>query len=184
MRKIAGLLTLLGCVAGLALGQDVRYNFDKNADFSKYHTYRWEKHPQSLDVDQLTLKQLSQGFDAALAQKGLKRVDAAPSDLVIVYQVAMNQEKQLNSFSTGWGAGPGWGGGWYGGMGTSTTTTTESTINIGSVALDMYDAATKSLVWRGVVTKTVNPKAKPDKRQKAIDKAANKLLKNYPPPKK
>ena len=26
-----------------AIGQDVRYNFDKNTDFSKFKTYKWEE---------------------------------------------------------------------------------------------------------------------------------------------
>ncbi len=56
-----------------------------------------------------------------------------------------------------------------------------STIQIGQLALDMYDSANHSLVWRGVVSKTIDPKAKPEKRQKNIQKAAAKLLKNYPP---
>ena len=46
----------------------------------------------------------------------------------------------------------------------------------------MYDAAKKELVWRGVASKTLDPKAKPDKRQKNITKGVEKLLKNYPPP--
>lgn len=45
----------------------------------------------------------------------------------------------------------------------------------------MYDRADKRLVWRGKVSKTIDPKAKPDKRQKNIQKAIEKLLKNYPP---
>ncbi len=48
--------------ASSAFGQDVSYNFDSKADFSKYKTYRWEKHPQSMDIDQLTMNQL--GADA------------------------------------------------------------------------------------------------------------------------
>ena len=32
--------------------------------------------------------------------------------------------------------------------------------------------------------KTLDPKAKPDKQQKNLTKAVEKLLKNYPPPKK
>jgi hypothetical protein len=43
----------------------------------------------------------------------------------------------------------------------------------------MYDAAAKQLVWQGVASKAIDPRAKPDKRQKNIDKAAVKLLKNY-----
>jgi hypothetical protein len=48
----------------------------------------------------------------------------------------------------------------------------------------MYDRNGHDLVWRGVASKTIDPKAKPDKRQKNLNKAATKMLKNYPPPKK
>ena len=66
----------------------------------------------------------------------------------------------------------------------STTTTTSSTINIGTLNLDVYDVATKKQVWRGEATKTLgNPKS-PEKLQRNIDKAMEKLMKNYPPPPK
>jgi hypothetical protein len=176
-------LTALFCVAGFAIAQDVSYNFDPAADFSKYKTYKWEKHPKSIDVDDITAGQLAKGFDAALATKGLTRKDSGPTDLVIVFQLAVGQEKQMTTYNTGgYGMGPGWRGGWYGGTGMSTSTT--STITIGSVVIDMYDSATKQLVWRGMASKTVDAKAKPEKRQKNIDKAAEKMLKNYPPKKK
>jgi hypothetical protein len=48
----------------------------------------------------------------------------------------------------------------------------------------MYDSAKKELVWRGVASKTIDPKAKPEKQQNNITKAVDKLLKNYPPKKK
>jgi len=48
----------------------------------------------------------------------------------------------------------------------------------------MYDASNKQLVWRGIATKTIDQKAKPDKRQKNLTKGVAKLLKNYPPKKK
>jgi len=171
-----------------AFAQDVNYNFDKEAVFSKYHTYRWEKHPQSLDLDNLTLTQLSSGFDAELAKKGLTKKASGPVDLVIVYQLALSQEKELNTYSSGYSMGPGWGGGYYGGYGGyggGTSTTSISVITTGTVSLDMYDEATKKLVWRGIAVKTVDTGAKPEKREKNIAKAAAKMLKNYPPvPKK
>jgi len=40
----------------------------------------------------------------------------------------------------------------------------------------------KQLVWRGVASKQIDTKAKPDKREKNLDKGMAKLLKNYPPP--
>ena len=57
-------------------------------------------------------------------------------------------------------------------------------IPIGQIDLDMYDPAKKQLVWRGVASKTLDTKAKPEKREKNLRKAAEKLLKNYPPPPK
>jgi hypothetical protein len=45
----------------------------------------------------------------------------------------------------------------------------------------MYNSAGHTLVWRGVVSKTLDPKAKPEKRQKNLTKALTKLFKNYPP---
>jgi hypothetical protein len=169
----------------MALAQDVQYNFDPNADFSKYKKYRWEKHPKSLDVDDLTMGQLARGFEAALAKKGLARQDSGATDLVIVFQFAVSQEKEISSYSTDFGYGPGWRGGWCrGGMGSTMTTVPTSTINIGSLVMDMYDAGEKKLVWRGMASKTIDARAKPDKRQKNINKAAEKMLKNYPPKKK
>ena len=59
-----------------------------------------------------------------------------------------------------------------------------STIYRGQLAVDMYDSAKHDLVWRGVASKTLDPKAKPEKRQKNLNKAVAKLMKNYPPPAK
>jgi len=64
------------------------------------------------------------------------------------------------------------------------STATSSTIRTGQLDLDMYDSANKRLVWRGTVSKTLDPNAKPEKRQKNLDNAVAKLLKNYPPKKK
>lgn len=57
-------------------------------------------------------------------------------------------------------------------------------VAIGTLGLDIYDQAGKQLVWRGSATKTLDPGAKPEKRQQNITKAVAKLLKNFPPPTK
>ena len=173
-------LVLLG--ASAALAQDVRYNFDKDTDFSKYKTYKWVPIKDAAKVSDLVDKQIKDAMDTELATKGLTKVDGDDANLLIGYQPAVGEEKQFNSYSTGWGYGPGWGGGWYGGgMGSTSTTGSTTTIYKGQLALDMYDAAKHDLVWRGVVSKTIDPKAKPEKQQKNLAKAITKLLKNYPP---
>jgi hypothetical protein len=57
------------------------------------------------------------------------------------------------------------------------------TIYHGDLAIDMYTPSNHHLVWRGVARKTLDPKAKPDKRQENLNKAVAKLMRNYPPPK-
>ena len=181
MRYLSWIL-LLAVLAPAAIAQDVKYNFDSSVDFSKFKTYRWERNPNSQPVDELTEKQLKQALDTELATKGLTETPDH-ADLVIVYQIATRNEAEITTWDTGWGYGPGWRRGWYG-PGPGMTTTTVDTITIGMLDLDMFDAQSKQLVWRGTVSKALDPKANPEKRQKNMRKAAQKLLKHYPPKKK
>jgi hypothetical protein len=179
------LLSAIGLLlaATTALAQDVRYNFDKNSDFSTFKTYKWVTLKDAATVNNLVNKQIMDAVDAELAIKGLTKVDDDSANLYIGYQAGVGQEKQFTSFNSDWGYGGGWyRGGWYGYRGgMSTTTGTTSTIYVGQLALDMYDAANHDLVWRGLASKTIDEKAKPDKQQKNLAKAIKKMLKNYPP---
>jgi hypothetical protein len=181
------LTTLTLLAVGTAVAQDVRYNFDKKTDFSKFKTYKWVDIKDAGKFNSMVDQQIKQSADAQLATKGLTKTDSDNADLLIGYQGAVGQEKQFSSYSTGmgpgWGYGPGWGaGGWYGGGMSSTMTTGQtSTIYVGQIAVDMYDSANKDLVWRGIVSKTIDQKAKPEKQQKNLDKAMAKLFKKYPP---
>ena len=181
---ILAIALLVGGVTA-TVAQDVRYNFDSKADFSKFKTYKWVEIKGADHANQLVDKQITEAIEAELATKGLQKTDADTADLYIGYQTAIGTEKQFTSYNTGWGYGPGWGGGWYGGgMGSTMTTGTTSTIYVGQLVVDMYDTAGKDLVWRGTASKTIDPKAKPDKQQKNLKKAVAKLFKNYPPQKK
>jgi hypothetical protein len=172
VRSALSLCTILVCFCGLALAQDVKYNFAQGTDFTKFKTYKWVEVKEGLHPDQMISDQIKQAIDSQLAAKGLTKTDSDQADLYIDYQVAVNQEKQWDAI--------GYGGRYtrMGGMGTMTS----STINIGTLVVDMYDTATKKQVWRGDATKTLNPSKDPQKNQKNLEKAVAKLLKNYPPP--
>jgi hypothetical protein len=178
------LLPLLVLLVGTSstFAQDVRYNFDKQADFAQFKTYKWVTLKGAQVPNDLVDMQIKAAIDSELATKGLKRTETDTADLYVGYQAAVSTEKQYTSFDTGWGYGPGWGGGWYGGGGMSTTTGTTSTIYVGQLAVDMYQPGQKQLVWRGVVSKTIDTNANPEKQQKNLAKATKKMLKNYPPP--
>jgi hypothetical protein len=165
-------LALLTCLATRA--QDVRYNFMPGTDFSKYHTYKWVPIEGGSHPNQIVDAQIKQAVDSQLAAKGLTKTDSDKADLYVGYQVAVNQQKQWNAY--GMGGGLRWGGGM--------ATAQSSTINIGTLVLDMYDPTTKQLVWTGNATKTLDPSSNQEKNQKNLNKAMEKLLKNYPPKQK
>jgi hypothetical protein len=181
-------------VAVLAVGvsgaraQDVSYNFAKDAKFADYKTYKWiDAVKGSHQVNQITDNQIRDALEPELAKKGLTQSESDDADLLMGYQTAIGTEKQFNSYSSGWGYGPGWGGGRYrrgGGMQSTTITGSTSTIYIGTLVVDVYDSKGKDPVWRGTARKIIDPKAKPDKQQRDIQKSVAKLLKNYPPPQK
>jgi len=177
---LVGLL-LVAAATGSALAQDVRYNFDKSANFAQFKTYKWVAIKGATAVGDLADRQIKAAVDRELATKGLTPSTSDTADLYIGYQAAIGTEKEYTSFDSGWGYGPGWyGGGWYGGGGGITTGQT-TTIYVGQIAIDMYATSPKTLVWRGTASKTLDTKAKPEKQQKNLEKAMTKLLKNYPP---
>ena len=182
MRTLAVLpVALLLAGASTAVAQDVRYNFDKQASFATFKTYKWVALKGAPPLSDLVDRQVKAAVDAELSRKGLTKATGDDADLYVGYQAAVDQEKEFTSYDTGWGYGPGWyGAGWYGGGGGMTTGQT-STIYVGQLAVDMYASSPHTLVWRGVASKTLDQKAKPDKQQKNLEKAVAKLLKNYPP---
>jgi hypothetical protein len=110
-------------------------------------------------------------LDAAFSQKGLKKIDGDGSvDLLIGYQSSEDVERRFAQLA-GYGVGSGW----------SATTGDTSVIYQGQLAVEMCDPANHNLVWRGVASKTLDPKASPKKRQKSLNKAVTQLMQNYPP---
>ena len=181
-------IAMVGClllfVQTAVSAQDIRYNSLPGTDFSKFKTYKWVRVPNTQYPNQILDTQIMQAIDAQLATKGLSKTEAENPDLVVTYQAAVSQEKQWNSYSTGgtmWGYGRwgGWGG--YGG-GMETTTTTSSTINVGTLNVDIYDVVKKEQIWRGSASKTLGSGKDPQKVQKNLNKAMEKLFKKYPPP--
>ena len=117
-KALSGLLLGLVISAVAAFGQDVRYNFDKNTDFSRFKTYKWVELKDAKSPGDLLDKQIKETFDAQLAAKGLTKVEDDSANLFIGYQVAVSQEKEFTSYNTDWGYGGGWyRSGWYGGGG-------------------------------------------------------------------
>ena len=156
---------------GTALAQDVTTNFMPGTDFTKYHTYKWVTIQGATYPNQIVDAQIKDAVDSQLTAKGLSKTEGDKADLYVGYQVSIDQQRQWNAY--GMGGGLRWGGGM--------ATAQSSTINIGTLVLDMYDPSSKQLVWTGRATKTLDASANQEKKQKNLNKAMQKLLKNFPP---
>src|SRR5215469_13403325 len=161
-------LTLLLVTCRPTMGQTVRSNYLPGTNFAQYHTYKWVTTTDGLD--QIVDAQIKQAVDSQLAVKGLVKTDSDKADLEIGYHIGLDQEKEWNAFGS---RGLLWGGG----IGSATSS---ATIN-GSLLLAIYDSASKELVWTGIATKTLNPSGNQSKTQQNLDKAMQKLLKQFPP---
>jgi hypothetical protein len=143
-------------------------------DFSRFHTYKWVAIEGGQHPNQIVDEEIKEAVDAQMTKKGLEKATGDTADLLVGYQVAVDREKQWNAY--GMGPGVRWGGG----MGTATS----STINVGTLALDMYDPSTRKLIWTGRATNTINPSSKQEKNQEHLDTAMAKLFKDFPPKQK
>lgn len=170
MAKFGFGLLLVVLASAAVLAQDVTTNSMPGTDFAKYHTYKWVTIQGATYPNQIVDAQIKSSIDSQLAAKGLTKTDGEKADLDVGYQASVDHERQWNAYSTG---GLRWGGG--------IANATSSKISVGTLVLDMYDPGSKQLVWTGRVTKTLDPNASQEKRQKNLDKAMQKLLKNYPP---
>ena len=158
-------------LCGVAAAQDVTTNFMPGTNFSNFHTYKWVAVQGATYPNQIVDQEIKDAINSQLSAKGLTLTDSDKADLYVGYQTAVQQQQQWNAY--GMGGGYRWGGGM--------ATAQSSTINIGTLVLDMYNPANKQLVWTGRATKTLDPSKNPQKNQERLNKAAAKLLKNFPP---
>jgi hypothetical protein len=162
--------TLIG-TAGLlmstsAWAQDVSYDYDKSVNFAALKSYAWA--PDGNIQDELTHKRIVAAVDAQLAAKGLRRVEAgATPDVIVAYRAGVRQELQVN----GYGAYR---------LNRWNSARVEQ-VPVGALLVELLDAKTRNVVWHGMATKDLDVDASPEKREKNINQAAEKLFKNYPP---
>ncbi len=164
-------MMLLLVALGTALAQHVQTDFDHKANFTQYKTYSWQ---EIKPADSLWDARIKDAVDAQLAAKGWTQVESG-GDVAIVALKTTQTQRTLQTFYDGFGGGWRWRG--FGGMGESTTT--EQDYKEGTLVVDLYDAKTKQLVWRGSAEDTVSDKA--EKNEKNLDKAVAKMFKDFPP---
>jgi hypothetical protein len=174
MRRLA-IAAVLSLIGTAAFAQDVKTDFDKTANFAAIKTFAvkigtsWH--------NQISEKRISDEIQQTLTEKGWKATDADKADAIVVLHGATEKQKSLNTFYSGGGAYGGYG--WRGGMGMGSSTTTVSEYLVGTLVVDIFDAKSKQLMFRGTAQDEISDK--PEKNIKKIAKVSDKMFKNFPP---
>ena len=157
--------------ASASFAQQVKTDYDRSANFNQYKTYSWEKVQTQ---DPLWVDRIKEAVNAALTAKGMTLVQSDGDVAVVAIETTQNQNT-LNTFYDGFGGGWRWRG--AGGFGNATTTV--ETYKVGTLVVDLFDAKTKTVIWRGSSSDTLSDKS--DKNIKNLDKGVQKMFDHFPP---
>jgi hypothetical protein len=175
MRTVAA-VAAFGFVGATAFAQDVKTDYDHAANFTVYKTFA-AKIGTSWN-NEISEKRVLTEIEQSLVEKGWTKTDPDKADAFVVLHGATEKQKSLNTFYSGGYGGYGWRGMGGAGMGGTATTTTSEYL-VGTLVVDIFDAKSKQLIFRGTATDELSDK--PDKNQKKLAKASDKMFKEFPP---
>jgi len=167
MKTKYALCAMLLCIASaVALGQQVSVNYNRSQSFSQYHTYAWGGDNANQIQNSILAQQAKSDIDSAMQGKGFQLVSESQNPDIIL--TASGGMKQQTSYQA-WGMR-----GIGGGMGGITP---EQNV-IGTMIVDLYDAKSKSLIWRGIAQNTLSNNG--GKNSQMVSKAVAKMFKQWP----
>jgi hypothetical protein len=154
----------LALVPSLALAQDVKTDYEHGYDFGKVKTFAVKlANPWGNPLGE---KRVTEDVTQAISAKGWKAAPEGTADALVVLHGATQQKHSLNTFYDGMG-------GWrFGGFGTATTSVPDYTV--GTLVVDIFDAKSRDLVFRGTASGELSDK--PEKNVKKAEKATDKML--------
>lgn len=179
MKAAVPAAVVLVLLAGAALA-GTSTDYDPKADFSAYKTFAWKEGTPASST--LTEDRIHAAVERELEAKGMEESQDAP-DLYVVTHVSVRVEQRVEVDRFGYDLYPGYRyrGRYVRTYHPRTTDVRVYEVPIGTLVVDLVDAKTDKLVWQGVISDTVNPGAKPEKREKRINKKVGKLMAKYPP---
>src|SRR5262249_4309858 len=158
------LLVLCSSSATSSFAIDVKIDFDRTTDFGRYKTFCWQKVGTR---NPLWIERIRAAVGSALTAKGWSQVESGSAcDVAVVAMEIKRNHDTVNTFYDDIG------GGW-----SESTTTTES-FQTGTLIVDLFDAKSKNLVWRGSATDTLSKNS--DKNIKKLKSPVHKLFEHLP----
>lgn len=159
------------CASTASLAHDVSYDIDRTAAFSRYRTYAWTVGTPI--GDPINDARITDAVERTLTTKRLTRAANAAPDLLVAYHVHFGQDVRITASGTGW---PG-----YGFGATRFGTARADKVLVGRLAVEVRDAASGRVVWRGYTSVDIDANASSDRRERRIGQTVSRLLASLPP---
>jgi hypothetical protein len=164
--KFALCTLIVSITSAVAVGQQVSVNYNHSQSFSGFHTYAWASNNANQIQNSILAQVAQQDIDTAMQGKGFQKVqEGQKPDLILTANGGMRQQTSYSA----WGMR-----GIGGGMGGITPQqNVEATLIV-----DLYNASTQSLVWRGIAQDTLSNNG--NKNQQMVGSAIQKMFKQWP----
>ena len=155
-------------------------------EFDQFSRYSWyNQHSKvSTAASQRVGSMVVNAVNDKLLQKNYTRVDAGSADFYVNYEVTAQDGGDINKMNVYSGLGEGFV--WRHGQGLSNEVYVESkeydieTFTKGTLIIDIINAKTDKLVWRGVANKRIEQQLNNAEIEAGIKTAIAKLLKDIP----
>jgi len=172
---------MCAAMAAPAYAAKPQIQWDPDYDFSSIGTFQWAEPPEAslADSDPFLHRHIVNAIQYELTSHGFSEVDTNP-DVRVTYHMSTDTDVRLQSSSVGYGFGNygrrGWGYYGYGFGGPVYTDTRVVEVERGNLMVDIWDAASDELVWRGQVDQ-ITVSDNPQKMRRNVEKAVKKMAK-------
>ena len=142
----------------------VEVKTDGTGNFAHYRTYAWKTGTPARNPNMEDL--IVGSVETQLKAKGLARVDAEPDLYVATYVLPdkVTVDELRNSGLEFW---------------SGVVSVSPSDLGAGTLVVDLVDARSEKVVWRGVASETIKGTFK--KMEQKVDSTIKKMFKRYPP---
>lgn len=166
VRTLGWLVFLMCALAVSSRAQSVQSDFDKSYDFSKMKTFNFAipGFDDPLAHDSLNDGRIRAALESNLMSNGFGMEELERPDFAVAYYVTAKNKFNVSDY------GPPR---FFGRREISVSEYTEGTLTI-----EMFDTATRRLVWRGRASGTVEMKGTDKKINKAVEKLVKQFLKD------
>jgi len=160
-----------------AFAQKIFVEYDPDYDFDKIETFSWSKTLEtSVEAsDPLLHSHIVNSIEHYLSMGSIREVASDP-DVYVTYHTSTTDSLFLNINHFGYGYPAGWGYGGYYGYGMATATV--SSFETGTLVVDVWDARTNEMIWRGIAA-NITVYENPEKMLKKADVVLKKIVKKW-----